>query len=278
MVSVVLESLKKVRSVELEQSEAGWAARSQAERDEVLRGMRDDENKLKFYLPLCNETINMISFLSSDIQIRSKFMLPVLLPRLADMLLSIIARLVGPKGLEIKVSNMELYSFRPRDMLRELFGIICFYSGDVLFQEKVATCGFYEAYPNALPLAVNTIRRHQLLPEGSLRQLDALVVATKAAAKLQADDETPPDRFLCELMCELMDDPVALPGSHVVERASIEQHLLNDPTNPYTRQPLTVIELIPMTELKAEIEEWKASRTQRAREKQLPVLDAPSSL
>ena len=41
------------------------------------------------------------------------------------------------------------------------------------------------------------------------------------------------------LMQTLMQDPVCLPSGITMDRAIIVRHLLNDPTDPFTRQPLS---------------------------------------
>ena len=43
-----------------------------------------------------------------------------------------------------------------------------------------------------------------------------------------------------------------------MDRTIIEQHLLNQPTDPFNRQPLSVEQLVPLPELKARIEAWVA--------------------
>jgi U-box domain len=59
-------------------------------------------------------------------------------------------------------------------------------------------------------------------------------------------------------------DPVTLPGSQMtVERSTIERHLLSAKTDPFNRSPLTVDMLQSNTELKGQIEAWKAAQRQR---------------
>lgn len=67
-----------------------------------------------------------------------------------------------------------------------------------------------------------------------------------------------PDEFLDPLMFTVMEDPVLLPTSNnVMDRATISQHLLNDDSDPFNRQPLRVDMLQPLPELKQRIQEWK---------------------
>ncbi len=49
-------------------------------------------------------------------------------------------------------------------------------------------------------------------------------------------------------------DPVVTKRGHSYERATIEQHLLTNPTDPLTREPLTKEDLRPNLALKAACE------------------------
>ena len=51
--------------------------------------------------------------------------------------------------------------------------------------------------------------------------------------------------FTDPLMQTLMTDPVTLPSGIVMDRSIIMRHLLNDPTDPFNRQPLTEDDLVP---------------------------------
>jgi ubiquitin conjugation factor E4 B len=52
-------------------------------------------------------------------------------------------------------------------------------------------------------------------------------------------------------MCVLMRDPVLLPASKVIlDLSTIKGHLLSDPTDPFSRMPLRVEDLIPRTSLR----------------------------
>jgi ubiquitin conjugation factor E4 B len=51
-----------------------------------------------------------------------------------------------------------------------------------------------------------------------------------------------------------------LPSGHYVDRSTITQHLLNDPTDPFNREPLTTEDIRPATELKARMDQWLQER------------------
>merc|ERR1711933_64096 len=71
-------------------------------------------------------------------------------------------------------------------------------------------------------------------------------------------------KYLDPIMQTLMSDPVILgknknekdKNQYVMDRKVIERHLMNNPNNPFNREPLTKNDLIPDTELKQEIDDW----------------------
>ena len=71
-----------------------------------------------------------------------------------------------------------------------------------------------------------------------------------------------PDEFIDSISAELMTDPVLLPTSNqILDRSTIEQHLLSDPKDPFNRRPLSKNDLIPQVELKQKIEEYKKTKS-----------------
>jgi hypothetical protein len=94
-----------------------------------------------------------------------------------------------------------------------------------------------------------------------------LAVDERSAATLDEDTlfEDAPEDFCDPLLCTLMEDPVLTPYNHVFDRSSILTHLLNDSSDPLSRQPMTASDLKPATELKAKIEAWKEEKKRLAR-------------
>ena len=65
-----------------------------------------------------------------------------------------------------------------------------------------------------------------------------------------------------------MEDPVILPTTHInIDRKTIEDCLLRNPTDPFNRNPLTKEELIPNVELKKRIEEYKLMKLKELKNK-----------
>ncbi|KAI7290809.1 hypothetical protein KC315_g19780, partial [Hortaea werneckii] len=93
------------------------------------------------------------------------------------------------------------------------------------------------------------------------------VVAARAAREEEEEDLGEiPDEYLDPLLADLMTDPVTLPASKMtVERNVIRQQLLSDPVDPFNRAPLKIEDVIPNTELREEIEKWKAETLAKKR-------------
>lgn len=111
-----------------------------------------------------------------------------------------------------------------------------------------------------------------------LRALAASAAAAAAAAVAEEDafDEVP-EEFECPLTAILMRDPVLLPSSHtVVDRSSILHQLLNNPVDPFNRQPLKESDLVECPELKAKVEAWVAE--QRAKRQRGGGDEAPTPM
>ena len=85
---------------------------------------------------------------------------------------------------------------------------------------------------------------------------DLVEKASRAVAEHEALLADAPDEFLDEIMSTFMMDPVVLPSGHFVDRATITQHLLNDPIDPFNREEMTIEDVKPATELKAKIDQW----------------------
>lgn len=54
---------------------------------------------------------------------------------------------------------------------------------------------------------------------------------------------------------------MTLPTSKtVIDRSTIQSHLLSDPNDPFNRAPLKIEDVIPHTELKARIQAFKSEK------------------
>jgi len=106
LIASVMEKLPEIRKVQTKMADAtSWASLSEEERETLSSRHEDNEQEVKRALPLCNRTLQMLGFLNTDPDIRRLFMLEEMCPRLVNMLLHVLTKLVGAKGMELKVRN-----------------------------------------------------------------------------------------------------------------------------------------------------------------------------
>lgn len=104
LIVTVMEKLPEIRRVQQQMANTqAWSSLSEEEQETISSRHEDNEKEVKKALPLCNKTLKMLGFLSTDSDIRTLFLLDELCPRLVNMLMNVLTRLVGTKGMELKV-------------------------------------------------------------------------------------------------------------------------------------------------------------------------------
>mmetsp|Transcript_7777 Transcript_7777/g.10623 ORF Transcript_7777/g.10623 Transcript_7777/m.10623 type:complete len:1170 (-) Transcript_7777:196-3705(-) len=260
LIASVMEKLPEIRQVQVQMANPQqWATLSEEQRETITSRHEENEREVERALPLCNKTLQMLGYLNTDNDIRNLFLLEEMCPRLVNMLLHVLTKLVGSKGLELKVDNPENYNFRPKEMLRDLCAIFASFSSAHEFQVECAKSGYYNK--DLMTKSVKTCRKLNLLTGESMELFETLVEKVEAAFRHVGDDDAlvadAPEEFLDPLMFTFMKDPVLLPTSDtIIDRSTITQHLLNDPVDPFNRKPLTVDMVVPATELKEKMEKW----------------------
>ena len=87
--------------------------------------------------------------------------------------------------------------------------------------------------------------------------MDNLRKQEKIIKSQEINYDDAPQEYLDALTFLIMIDPVKLPKSQVIlDRKTIETHLLSDQTDPFNRDPLSKEMLIPFPELKAKIQNY----------------------
>eukprot|EP01054_Gregarina_sp_Poly1_P008426 Gregarina_sp_Poly_1__8425@NODE_495_length_7936_cov_45_131783_g398_i0_p1_GENE_NODE_495_length_7936_cov_45_131783_g398_i0NODE_495_length_7936_cov_45_131783_g398_i0_p1_ORF_typecomplete_len1158_score187_86Ufd2P_core/PF10408_9/5_1e02Ufd2P_core/PF10408_9/1_2e94Ubox/PF04564_15/4_9e20_NODE_495_length_7936_cov_45_131783_g398_i0413514 len=194
----------------------------------------------------------------------------VLMTQMVLYLNSCLNSLVGPKCLTLKVTNFEMYNFKPRELLASLAFIYVTLAknkadfdaqvvGTICSEDRFFKCELFTK-------ASRVLQREGIVSKRLLEDFRHLTRAiteeyteTKTLDDLLADDV--PAEFLDPLMAEIMRDPVLLPSSGViVERRVIERHLISDEFDPFNRAPLKKADLVPQPELKQQIMEFIQSK------------------
>jgi len=258
LIATVMQKLPEIRMAQEQQANpTEWASLTEEQQNDVTSRLEDNEREVKHALPLCNKTMQMFGYLNTDKDIRSLFLLDELCPRLVNMLIHVLGKLVGSKGLELRVKNPDQYEFRPKEMLRDLCAIFALFTSSEAFQVECAKSG---CNPELLRSAIKTCKKLNLLTGESMTAFESLPDLVDKASKVVQEEEAllvdAPQEFMDELMATYMTDPVILPSGHYVDRSTITQHLLNDQMDPFSREKMTVDDIKPATELKERMAKW----------------------
>ncbi|KYO00853.1 putative ubiquitin conjugation factor E4 B [Plasmodium gaboni] len=172
--------------------------------------------------------------------------------------------LVGPKCLNIKVKNMEQYNFRPQLWLTSIVESYLFLLNsdkehEELLIREIANEGRYYK-PEIFNKAYYICKREGLLHKEELNKFKNFcqeIVDMKDEVELFNDVDDIPDNFLDPILQDIMLDPVLLPTSGIIiDRKNIERHLMSEPNDPFNRAPLSKEQLVPMPQLKEEIQNY----------------------
>lgn len=282
----IISDLTELRQIQraMERREE-WEALSVEDRREKEKKLHDLESQVKSYIDLGNASINMMLFMTEDSAVRSVFVLPEMVSRVAEMLNFFLSQLTGPKCAELSVRDREKYGWEPRRLLKQIVGTYLHFADDQAFVAAVAHDGRSfsdQLFRNAL----RVLARRGLLPAAEISRFAALGVAAQevvdADAALGEDLGEVPDDFQDPLVYDLMKDPVILPTSGMVmDRANIVRHLLSDRTDPFNRKMLTEDMLKPAVEIKTRIDAWlaekRAAAVARRRAAAMELLDTPAT-
>jgi len=168
----------------------------------------------------------------------------------------------SPLGNELKLKNLSDYDFNPKFILGSLLSVYSAFYDKIEFIECVVKDERSYKYAN-FERAKNLVENSgKIIIDTTdftnyLTFFDKLKEEEKKIKEEEINYDDAPEEFCDTLTALLMTDPVKLPKSHViVDRKTIETHLLSDQTDPFNRSPLTKDMLIPCPELKAKIDEY----------------------
>ncbi|KAF2709186.1 ubiquitin conjugation factor E4 [Pleomassaria siparia CBS 279.74] len=229
-------------------------------RTEVEEKLSAAQSKAKSYMQLTNETVAMLKLFTEALS--DSFTKAEIVQRLAHMLDYNLDALVGPKKASLKVENPQDYGWDPKQMLSEISDVYLNLKDKELFINAIATDGRsyrHEHFTTAQTIMQRfALKSTEQLQEWA-RLADRIKVAQEEAELEEADLGEIPEEFTDPLLATLMEDPVILPTSRtVIDRSTIRSHLLSDPNDPFNRVPLTIDQVVPDTELKNRIQEWKS--------------------
>jgi ubiquitin conjugation factor E4 B len=180
--------------------------------------------------------------------------------RVAQTVAFYLSKLVGKTVQSLNVSNKEELQFRPRILLREIVGMLLNLAFSDEFVSEVARD--QRSYtPEVFAAILRVCDKRQIITPGEITRLRVLLPRLEGIRKEQESEdeemgEEVPEEFLDPLMSTLMRDPVMLPRGTVMDRTTLTRHLQTSATDPFTRAPLTIEEVVPAVEIKARIEAY----------------------
>lgn len=241
---------------------------SSQDREKKEEELQSAEGQAQSYMQLANETVSMMKLFTETL--REAFTMPEIVQRLAGMLDYNLDTLVGPKSTSLKVENPAKYHFNPRSLLAEIVDIYLNLGGMPSFVEAVAGDG--RSYKAATFDKSSVILRDRgLVAHDKLTAWNGLKARFASAKEVLDQAEMDlgdiPAEFEDPIMGDLMKDPVLLPSRQIVDRSTIGQHLLSDPQDPFTRQPMTMDDVVPADELRGRIERWREDKMAAAKAK-----------
>jgi ubiquitin conjugation factor E4 B len=182
----------------------------------------------------------------------------------------------SPLGNELKLKNLNDYSFNPKFILGALLTVYsAFYDKDEFLKVVIKDERSYKYanFSRAKRLVESTgkIEIENTDFNNFLKFVEKLKENERKIKEEEINYDDAPEEFCDVLTTLLMNDPVKLPHSNVIlDRKTIETHLLSDPTDPYNRTPLTKEMLIPCPELKARIQEY-INKKKEEKEKKMDI-------
>ena len=173
-------------------------------------------------------------------------------------------QLAGDNAIGNHLTDPEKYHFDSNSFLRRIIDIYVALSSFEAFIRAVA-CDTRSYNAHLLNSALSELEARRVTNTDNLMTFKQLIAkANDVYMEEQGLEEKLgeiPEEFQDPLMQVLMRDPVLLPASKtIVDRSTIARHLLSDPTDPFTRTPLKMEEVVPDTQLKQRINEFIASR------------------
>ncbi|KAH8198666.1 hypothetical protein TruAng_007164 [Truncatella angustata] len=255
------EALSKLVKIHDYQKQLQDQSLAPDDRTKLVTDLEQAEGACQSYMQLVNETMAMMKLFTATL--KDAFTMPEIVGRLANMLDYNLDTLVGQKRGNLKVEDAKKYNFDARTLLSEFVDIYLNLESKQPFIEAIAADG--RSYK-----PVNFAEAGRILSSKSLkapeelkvweRLMQKVHVAKEIADQAELDLGEIPSEFEDPLMGTLMTDPVILPSKNIVDRSTIVQQLLANPLDPFTRNPMTMNDVVPADDLRQKVEAWKAER------------------
>jgi len=249
---------------ELKDDKELWNKKTDEEKKREEDKFNENDRMLKAECRLLNHSLGFMTIICSCLQ---KYFIKEQKAERLSALLNYCLDEFTSKSSQLKIKNKSEYEFNPAYIMESLIKIYSYFANYEEFIEfivKDERCYKYDNFLKAIKVK-NTYNKVKIDSETSEIFDDFVNNKLKKAKeivdknKINYDDA--PEEFLDPLTFVLMEDPIILPTSHMnIDRKTIEEYLLTNPTDPFNRNPLTKEELIPNVELKKRIDDYKLEK------------------
>ncbi|XP_038065651.1 ubiquitin conjugation factor E4 A-like isoform X3 [Patiria miniata] len=264
MLDEAMDNLKQIKEMQHQRDSGEWRSLRPQDLQQRESTLRTNGSIARFFNVMSNESMNILNFITSEI--KTIFVHPVMVDRVAAMFNDFLLKLVGPKMGALKVKNFDEFEFKPGSLVKHICQVYLNLGDNAEFCAAVSRDG--RSYSSSLFVRADRVLKKIIAPIEMIEEMTAFEDRVRAmAAKQEEEEETfadAPDEFIDPLTFTLMSDPVTLPSSRtVMDRAVIARHLLSDHTDPFNRSPLTMDEVVTNDELRKKIEAWKQENSKK---------------
>lgn len=193
------------------------------------------------------------------------FLDPLVLSPLVSMLNSSLMSLVGNRSRDLKVRDKEKCNFSPQLHLAMRIGMYTAIRTQAFSRAVLQDGGMFRQ--DLFLRALDICESRGVLTQGEKAQGMLFLRRLENTPEEEELGEFP-EEFLDPLTFGLMREPVVLATSNTrVDRATATMILINDPHDPFTREPMKEADIRDDPDLKARIELWLESRKAQGSEK-----------
>ena len=265
LIDEVIQRLIDIRNYqELKDNKELWNSKTDEQRTAEDNKFAENDRMLKAECRLLNHSLGFMTIICSCLQ--KYFIKEEKAERLANLLNYCLDEFTA-KSSQLKIKNKNDYEFNPSYIMESIIKIFSYFVDYEEFIEFVVSderAYKYENFTKAIKLK-NEYNKVRVDVETSEKFDDLVYNKLKKAEEIVEKNtinyDDAPEEFLDPLTYTLMENPVILPSSHMnIDRRTIEDYLLTNPSDPFNRNPLTKDELIPNEELKKKIDEYKLNK------------------
>ena len=265
LIDEVIQRLIDIKNYqELKDNKELWESKTQEQKTAEENKFAENDRMLKAECRLLNHSLGFMTIICSCLQ--KYFIKEEKAERLANLLNYCLDEFTA-KSSQLKIKNKNDYEFNPSYIMESIIKIFSYFVDYEEFIEFVVSderAYKYENFTKAIKLK-NEYNKVKVDTETSEKFDDLVYKKLKKAEEIVQQNtinyDDAPEEFLDPLTYNLMENPVILPSSHInIDRRTIEDYLLSNPSDPFNRNPLTKDELIPNEELKKKIDEYKINK------------------